>query len=78
MSDAYANLKRLREKAIAALDAAIEATQRATEIGERFRQMALWTLPAAILERVSAVKPRHRRSPQGPRGSLQRVRGRRR
>jgi hypothetical protein len=55
MSDAYANLKRLREKAIAELDAANDATQRATEIGERFRQAALPTLPAAILERVSAV-----------------------
>jgi hypothetical protein len=38
MRDAYAILKRLREKAIAALDAANDATERATEVGERFGQ----------------------------------------
>jgi hypothetical protein len=55
MRDAYAILKRLREKAIAALDAANDATERATEIGERFGQAALPTLTAAILERVNAA-----------------------
>jgi hypothetical protein len=55
MSDAYSNLKRLREKAKTALDAASDATERAIEIGERLGQAALPTLMAAILERVSGV-----------------------
>jgi hypothetical protein len=55
MSGAYANLKRRREKAIAALDVASDATERATEIGERFGQAALPTLTAAIMGRVNAA-----------------------
>jgi hypothetical protein len=73
MSGAYANLKRRREKAIAALDVANDATERATEIGERFVQAALPMLTAPIMERVNAAKspsPCH----QNTRGSLQRAR----
>ena len=55
MSGAYANLTRRREKAITALDVAGDATERATEIGERFGQAALPTLTAAIMRRVNAA-----------------------
>lgn len=42
-------------EAIAALDVASDATERATKIGERFGQAALPTLTAAIMGRVNAA-----------------------